>query len=105
MLDQLRWRPEDARLSDSLLKKATALHTIVPAEHRIGTPQVSDPLPAWLPTHNGTLAHTAQIHWRELQALKWYLGRYRSGFLCAAARHMLPCLKTVGVCCGACAFP
>lgn len=48
MLDQLRWRPEDARLSDSLLSKATALHTIVPAEHRIGTPQVMHRCQFWL---------------------------------------------------------
>ena len=48
MLDQLRWRPEDARLSDSLLSKATALHTIVPGEHRIGTPQVIHPCLLWL---------------------------------------------------------
>lgn len=41
LLEQLKWAPEDARLSDKLISQAAALHTIMPAGHRMGQPQVS----------------------------------------------------------------
>lgn len=40
VLEQLKLEPEAAMLNDALLKQAAAVHTIVPAGHNIGTPQV-----------------------------------------------------------------
>ncbi|CAL8471724.1 g11266 [Coccomyxa elongata] len=40
LLEQLNWAPENARLSDELIAKAAAVHTIIPAGHRMGQPQV-----------------------------------------------------------------
>lgn len=36
--------PEAAMLTDRLVEQAGAVHTIVPAGHKIGTPQVQFPL-------------------------------------------------------------
>ena len=41
VLEQLKLEPEVAMLSSELVDKAGAVHTIVPAGHRIGTPQVA----------------------------------------------------------------
>ena len=40
VLEQLKLEPEAAMLTNDLIKKAGAVHTIVPAGHHIGTPQV-----------------------------------------------------------------
>ena len=41
VLEQLKLEPEATMLSSALIDKAGAVHTIVPAGHRIGTPQVA----------------------------------------------------------------
>ena len=43
MLEQLSLQPEAAMLTDRLIEQAGAVHTIVPAGHRMGTPQVRRP--------------------------------------------------------------
>ena len=43
VLEQLKLEPEAAMLTDALLKQAAAVHTVVPAGHHIGTPQVQTP--------------------------------------------------------------
>ena len=43
MLEQLSLEPEAAMLTDRLIEQAGAVHTIVPAGHRMGTPQVRHP--------------------------------------------------------------
>ena len=40
VLEQLKLEPEAAMLTDQLIEQAGAVHTIVPAGHRMGTPQV-----------------------------------------------------------------
>ncbi len=50
VLEQLKLEPEAAMLTDVLLKQAAAVHTIVPAGHHIGTPQVQTLLSSTLAT-------------------------------------------------------
>ena len=43
VLEQLNLESEAAMLTDRLIEQAGAVHTIVPAGHRMGTPQVQPP--------------------------------------------------------------
>ena len=46
VLEQLKLEPEAAMLTDRLIEQAGAVHTIMPAGHRMGIPQVQ-PLLHW----------------------------------------------------------
>ena len=66
VLEQLSLEPEAAMLTDRLIEQAGAVHTIVPAGHRMGTPQVRRSHP-WHCVRTASLSGSSLIEGTSLQ--------------------------------------
>ena len=94
VLEQLKLEPEAAMLTDRLIEQAGAVHTIVPAGHRMGTPQVRrphyghslhiSPTPKLQDCQASRLTETSLLHVEQIAAAGYSFASYEAPYCIAS---------------------